>query len=512
MDQTDIIRRLSLGEGFGGIAPQRIDTHISTIFLVGDDAYKLKRALSTSYLDYATLEDRYKFCTAELDINRRTAPQIYLDVVPVHQSADGKLIVGAGPGRPIEWMVHMRRFDQENIFDNLAESGRLTPDLLVELADIIAAFHQSATIVDDCDASARIGYVIEENAKELEDKAAEIIEKPVIGLFEKLCRSRFEAVRKIIDRRGGRGFVRYCHGDLHLRNICLIDGKPTLFDAIEFNDDISHIDVLFDLAFLVMDLEHRGLQADANIVFNRYLYRTIDIDDLSVFPLYLALRAGIRAHVTAMQATSGENAEHREKLRLDANAYLRLGLRQFERTVPRLIAIGGLSGSGKSTIARAIAPDLGPAPGALVLSSDLIRKRIQGVEPTTRLDNAAYNSETDHAVYGSLMEMAEKGLKSGYSVVLDATFIDPAKWEDPSSLARKAGVQFEGFWLEANRSALRERLQKRTGDPSDATASVLERQLEKDTGDISWQRIDASQSRKTICDAIRRALAEGAVP
>ncbi|MDA0991422.1 MAG: AAA family ATPase, partial [Verrucomicrobia bacterium] len=424
MDQNEIIRRLSLGEGFDGIPPERIDTHISTIFLVGDDAYKLKRALSTSYLDYATLEDRHRFCLAELEINRRTAPQIYLDAVPVRRSSDDKLVVGDGPGRVVEWLVHMRRFAQENLFDNMAEAGRLTPALLIELADEIAAFHQSAEIVEDIDAAGRISYVIEQNTRELEDKAVGIIERWMTRLFENSCRSAFEDARNIIDARGAQGFVRHCHGDLHLRNICLIDGKPTLFDAIEFSDDISNIDVLFDLAFLVMDLEHRGLRAEANIVFNRYLYRTGDMDDLSIFPLYQALRAGIRAHVSAMAAATQKMPEDREKLQQDANSYLRLGLKQFERTAPQLIALGGVSGTGKSTIAREIAPHLGPAPGALVLSSDLMRKKILGVEPLTRLTGSAYDSETDQAVYGELMNTAMRGLESGYTVVLDATFID----------------------------------------------------------------------------------------
>lgn len=507
MNQNDIIRRLSLGEGFDGIRPERIDTHISTVFLVGTNAYKLKHALTTSYLDYSTLADRHRLCVAELNINRRTAPQIYLDVIPVRRTQDDKLMLGDGPGRPIEWLVHMRRFAQENLFDNLAEAGRLTPALMIELADEIAAFHQSAEIVEDIDAARRIIQVVEQNARELEDKAVGIIEPSMIKLFEHFCRSAFDEARNVIDRRGAQGFVRHCHGDLHLRNICLMDGRPTLFDAIEFSDDISHIDVLFDLAFLVMDLEHRGLRAAANMVFNRYLYRTGEMDDLSIFPLYQALRAGIRAHVSAMAAASRKKSEDREKLWQDANSYLRLGLKQFERTSPQLIAIGGVSGSGKSTIAREIAPHLGPAPGALVLSSDLIRKTIRGVEPLTRLTDAAYGPETDQAVYGELMSLAMSGLQSGYTVVLDATFIDPAQRQNLNIIARQADVQFKGIWLEADAAALCDRLRQRIGDPSDATISVLERQLEKDVGKIDWHRIDATQTGDEIRDSILRTVA-----
>ncbi len=506
MNQDDIIHRLSRGEGFGGVVPERIDTHISTIFLIGDDAYKLKRALVTSYLDYATLENRRRYCNAEIDINRRTAPQIYLDAVPVRLTADGEIVVGDGPGTPIEWLVHMRRFAPGCLFENLAEDGRLTPDLLIELADEIAAFHEAAEVIRDIGASWRISGVIDQIASELSDKAAEVIEPALTDLFEQSCRSGFNATRKVLDRRGATGFVRHCHGDLHLRNICLIDGKPTIFDAIEFSDDISRVDVLFDLAFLVMDLDHRGLRADANIVFNRYLYRTGDVDDLAIFPLYLALRAGIRAHVSAMAAGTQQNAEDRRRLQQDANSYLRLGLQQFETMSPQLIAIGGVSGSGKSTIAHDIAPQIGPAPGALVVSSDLMRKKLLGVEPLTRLTDTAYGPDIDQAVYDELMKIAVSVLKSGYSVVLDATFLDPAKRQKPHTIARQAGVPFNGFWLDATEAALQDRLRRRVGDPSDATISVLERQLEKDFGQLNWHRIDATEPRISIGAEIRNAI------
>jgi predicted kinase len=258
-----------------------------------------------------------------------------------------------------------------------------------------------------------------------------------------------------------------------------------------------------------MDLEHRGLRTAANIVFNRYLSRTGDVDDLSVFPLYLALPAGIRAHVSAMAAPTQKIAQDREKLQRDTQSYFHLGLHQLERSSPQLIAIGGLSGTGKSTVAREIAPHLGLAPGALVLGSDLIRKKLLGTEPLTRLTEAAYNSETDRVVYGELMKIAMKGLESGYSVVLDATFIDPIQRQKLKDIAQNAGIQLLGFWLEASAMTLRSRLQKRVDDPSDATNSVLERQLETDVGEIDWQRIDATQDCTAISAALLRAVNTG---
>jgi aminoglycoside phosphotransferase family enzyme len=413
--QDDVIRRLSTGEGLGGVSPERIDTHISTIFLVGDDVYKLKRALATSYLDYSSLEDRRRFCLAELDINRRTAPQIYLNIVPVRLTPGDDLIIGDGPGPPVEWLVHMRRFPQEALFDRLADDGGLTQAMMIGLADEIAAFHENAEISIGDSASQSIAAVIEENAAELMKYAGGPFDRAPVNAYIRSCRALYAKHKDRIDRRGSSGFVRHCHGDLHLRNICLFDGKPTLFDAIEFSDEISHIDVLFDLAFLLMDLEHRGLRSHANTVFNRYLYRTEDIDDLALLPLYLALRAGIRAHTSAMASAAAQDGENKEDLKGDAANYLRLGLRLLEPDVPSLTALGGLSGVGKSTLAQGIAPHRGRAPGALILSSDLIRKRLMGVEPLTKLSETAYVGDTNDLVYEKMMDCARRVLENGHS-------------------------------------------------------------------------------------------------
>lgn len=504
MRQDEIIRRLSSGEGFGGTRPERIDTHVSTIFLAGDDAYKLKRAVATSYLDYSTLEKRHRFCRAEVETNRRTAPGIYLGVVPVRHTAGDELVIGDGPGRPVEWLVHMRRFSEDTLFDRMAAKGVLTAPMLRDLADAIAAFHAAAEKITDGHASRRIGAVIDENALEMRKQAA-LVERATAEELDQRCRATFQAQASRIDRRGADGFLRHCHGDLHLRNICLVEGTPTLFDAIEFSDAISHIDVLYDVAFLLMDLEHRGLRPEANALFNRYLHRTRDIDDLAVLPLYLALRAGIRTHVSAMAAAASDGAA-RERLRRDATDYLRLGLRLLDGAPPALLAIGGLSGVGKSSVARRLAPGIGAAPGAVVLSSDLIRKRLLGAEPLTRLGADAYTAETDDAVYDELMDLAARALAAGRAVILDATFQDPVRRQQAEAVGRAAGVGLHGIWLEASPRRLYERLDARAGDPSDATAAVLARQLENNVGEIAWRRIDAGHPVETVSRAVGEAI------
>jgi aminoglycoside phosphotransferase family enzyme/predicted kinase len=511
MNQDEIIRRLSMGEGFNNVPPERINTHISTIFLIGDDAYKMKHAVATSYLNYASLENRHRFCQAELDINRRTAPQLYLDIVPVRVTSEDEIVLGDGPGDPVEWLVHMRRFSQDALLDSLADENRLTNPMTIDLADQIAAFHSSQVAVSDKDAASRIAFVIDENEQELLNYAGGCLDRPKVGAFNDLCRAQLTRHQSRINHRGDAGFVRHCHGDLHLRNICLLDGQPTLFDAIEFNDAISHIDILFDLAFLVMDLEHRDRRLQANLLFNRYLYRTRDIEDLALLPLYVAVRAGIRAHTTAMAAEMANDDSYKGQLERDAVRYLDQGLRTLRPQPPSLITVGGLSGSGKSTIATNIAPFTGPVPGALILSSDLIRKRQLGVEPLTQLDETAYDKETDEQVYSEILNTATRVLSQGHSVVLDATFQDPVRRQEAETVGHMPGIQFGGIWLDAAATQLHERIDSRSNDPSDATTTVLAKQLANDTGDISWTKIDADRPLEAVIESVKDALSADAI-
>jgi len=506
MQQDEIIRRLSAGEGFGGAVPERLDTHISVVFLAGDEAYKLKRAITTSYLDYGSLAARRRLCEAELAINRRTAPDLYLGVVPVTLTAGGGLVVGEGEGEVVDWLVRMRRFSQDDLFDRMAEDGRLTEPLLIELADGIARFHDAAGRVTDAAADRRIAFVIEENAEELRQYLRGDDDRAAIDRFDRASRAAFDVCRAVLARRGADGFIRHCHGDLHLRNICLYDGKPTLFDAIEFSETISHIDVLFDAAFLLMDLVHRGLRRQANAVFNRYLYRTGDIGDLAILPLFLALRAGIRAHTSAMAAQGAVDQARRDRSFATARDYLRLGIDLLQPAQPVLIAIGGLSGSGKSTVARDIAPFAGPPPGALILGTDPIRKQLWGVDPLVPLPPEAYRRATDDAVYDTLLAHATSALAAGRSVIADGTFRDPATRRAVEALAASAGAGFDGVWLEADAESLIRRVGGRTGDSSDATVPVLREQLATTAGDIEWRRVDAARPLAAVSRDVGRVL------
>lgn len=501
--QGDILALLSSPATYGGGVDKvdRIDTHISSIFIAGDRAYKLKRAVRLPFLDFSTLEQRYQACQRELLVNRRTAPQLYIGLTAITREDDGRLVLG-GEGQAEEWLLVMARFDQDALFDRRAAAGQLSWVDAKALADQIAGFHLSAERQPGWGGEPGIRFTIDTNAI--------CFARAIFGLFDPVTAGRVtEAslawlirLAPLLERRRKSGAVRHCHGDLHLGNICLLDGRPTLFDAIEFNEDFAYVDVFYDLAFLLMDLQARGLADLASVVFNRYLERTGDFDAVAALPLFLSLRAAIRAHVSAtMAATSGD-----ERQRKDARYYLDMADDYLAPPPPRLVAVGGLSGTGKSRLARDLAPLLGAAPGAVVLRSDVLRKRLMGVDPETRLGADGYTAEMTERTYQGLLDEAERILAAGHSVIADAVFARPDQREAIEAVAQRRDVPFRGLWLDADPDVLRNRVQARRNNASDATAAVLEQQLSYDLGTIGWTRIRSSGTKPQTLKAARHAL------
>ncbi len=489
--QREVIEFLSRPQSYGPTVEkvERIETHGAIVFLAGTRAYKLKRAVRFPYMDYSTPERRRAMCEAELSINRQTAPMLYEAVCPVTREADGLRIGGLGPA--VDWLVVMRRFDQEALLDRVAARGELTRDLIVAIAEAVAAFHAIAPPATAFGGAAAMAAVVDGNRASLLEAAPAILDTGAVTAFDAQCRQALAAVADLLDRRRQDGFVRRCHGDLHLGNICLIDGRPVLFDAIEFNEHIASIDTLYDFAFLLMDLEHRRLRDLANAALNAYLDTTGDDGGLAALPLFLACRAGVRAHTSAAAARAQSDEMRRRTLIDAARSYLSLAPQFLAPTAGRIVAIGGLSGTGKSTVARAIAPRLGRAPGAVVLRSDVIRKRLAGVPPTTRLDAAAYTPAVSTRVYRELAERAHRIAAAGQVVIADAVFAKPEERSLIEEAARSAAVPFTGIWLTAPAAELRARIRGRTGDASDATVAVLEQQLTYELGKIAWERVDA---------------------
>ncbi|MGH7046467.1 MAG: AAA family ATPase [Stellaceae bacterium] len=483
-----------------------VETHVSIVFLAGDHAYKLKRAVRLPYLDFSTVRRRHRACAAELALNRRTAPALYLDLRRLGRDSAGG--VGfSNRGTAVDWVVVMRRFDQALLFDALAKAGRLEPRVMDALADHIVGFHEAAERRFDWGGAAAIGAIGEENHGLLAAAQQAGFPEDRVQQLYRLWRQRLSAVAQLLDRRRDAGQVRRCHGDLHLRNICLLDGEPTLFDCLEFSERLACIDTLYDIAFLLMDLEYRGLVGHASRVLNRYLDRCGDEEGLRAMPLFLSLRAGIRAHVTATaieRAASGDAPA----MAGEARGYLDLAYRALQPPQPaRLVAIGGLSGSGKSTLAAALAPELGTMPGARLLRSDVTRKLLLGVAPETPLPNDTYHPDVTRRVYDALRQKAATALAAGYSVIIDAVSLQPDERTSFAEVARGAGVSFSGLWLDAEAEAMTSRIARRRGDASDATAAILEQQLRGDPGPIDWTRIDAGDGMDECLAAARRALA-----
>lgn len=513
-DQSEIIAFLSDPRSHDPVPArvERIDTHGAMVFLAGENAYKIKRAVHFSYMDFSTPARRRAACENEIRVNRENAPQIYLGTIAITREADGGLALG-GSGETIEWAVHMRRFDENAGLDRLAGRGALSQDLLERLARSIAAAHERAPRRPNFDQGRSFAAILAQERDEF-DAVPELFSPQRADELVAASRRALERLAASLDARAADGFVRQCHGDLHLANIVLIDGEPVLFDAIEFDDAIATVDVLYDLAFLLMDLDMRGMRAAANLVFNGYLKSAREdahFDALAAMPLFLATRAAIRARVTASRmevagAAAGGDGGRRADMEAEARRYFDAASAYLAPDPPRLVAIGGLSGTGKTTLARRLAPFIGAAPGAVHMRSDVERKALFGIGETERLGPDGYAREITERVYRRLEEGAARVIRAGHGFVADAVYSTPQERSDIEAAARRAGAAFTGLWLEAGEQVLIERVKARRGDASDADAGVVRQQLERGTGAIAWKRIPAGGEIETVVKSALGAL------
>ncbi len=485
-----------------GAPVARIDTHAATVFLAGERALKIKRAVRFAFLDYSTLAKRKAACEAEIEVNRAFAAQIYRRVVAITRAPDGSLAID-GEGTPVEWAVEMRRFDETQTLDHLAEAGQIDDALADALGRAVARAHAAAPVAKAAGFIDELAEIIAQNDNELR-ASPELFSAQAVAALTRATRAALARMRALLATRERAGLVRRCHGDLHLGNIALIDGAPVLFDAIEFDSRIATGDVLYDLAFLLMDLIERALRHPANIVLNRYLNETRraeDLDALAALPLFMSLRAAIRAKVTAARRTRDGAREMTEQ---GARDYFALAAKLLLPAKPTLVAVGGLSGTGKSLLARALSPDLLPEPGAVVLRSDIERKALFGVPETDRLPETAYARDVTTQVYAALAMKARRVLAAGHSAIVDAVF---AQRDERAAIAQAAaGVAFNGLFLTADLATRLGRVGRRKGDASDADAAVARAQEQYDVGAMDWLEIDASGDPAETLQRAKAAL------
>lgn len=502
-DQAAVFALLQRPETYGRDAPvTRIDTHAASVFLCGPDAYKVKRAVRYPFLDFSTLEKRHAACAAELAVNRENAPGLYLGLVPVTCGPAG-LALG-GTGEVVEWAVHLARFDETQTLDRLAGAG-FPESLLAALATRILESHARAPIHREPEVTQAFAREARSTLDDLR-RGAPILPPERIAAYADAALATLAAVTPLMEARREAGGVRRCHGDLHLRNIVLLDGAPVLFDAIEFNEALATCDTLYDLAFLLMDLLHRGLTREACLLLNRLLWAVPEVEreleGLALLPLFLSLRAAIRAKVALdLARLGGAGAE------TEAQAYFAT----VERLLaaggpPRLVAVGGLSGTGKSTLAARLAPAFGAAPGAVHLRSDIERKRLLGCGELERLPPEAYGEEVTARTYARLCTLAGLALAAGRSVVVDAVHARPEERTAIAAVAHAHGAAFTGLWLEAPADLLRTRVAARRNDASDATPEVVDRQAGYDIGQMDWTRLDAGGAGEALGDSALRLI------
>ena len=474
--------------GLPGAAVEHVETHAAHVFLCGDRAFKIKKDVKLPYLDFSTVELRRAVLQRELEINRSFAPDIYITLIEAE-------------GEPV---LVMKRFAAESALSWRVNHGGIDDQLSAALAKTVAESHRIAPRAKEPGADIMAG--LGSQLSKAFTASPDLFPGPAANEFNASYKIALGNLKPLLNQRGEIGLVRRCHGDIHCANIVVLDGRPVLFDAIEFSEKIGTIDVLYDLAFLIMDLLRHGQSRAANLVLNRYLHlrRTEeDISGLRAFPLFLATRSGVRALVTADLVHELPVSEG-SKYSNTTHDYFQATLEFLKPAEAQLICVGGLSGTGKSTLTAALSPTTGPAPGAIHIRSDVERKVLAGVAESERLGPEHYSPSNSLKVYEALFDRANRALTAGRAVVIDAVFAHESERNAAESLARRRGVSFRGLWLQARPEILKARVTLRFGDASDATPEVIDAQLGYDLGNMAWTGIDASGSPEEVLARVMR--------
>lgn len=465
-----------------------IETHISWVILTPTDAWKIKKPVKFDFADFSTLELRKHFCEEELRLNRRLAPELYLGVVPITGSVESPEIAGAGEA--IDYAVHMRRFPDDALLTHVIERGELQRDQIIDLAENVARFHQAEASVDPASGlgrSASIWQAVTENFRFLKEHLTDQRQRDLVNEVEIAANATWLKLQPVYEERRRNGFVRECHGDMHLGNMVLIDGRVTVFDGIDFNPNFRWIDVMQEVAFVVMDLRRRGHEELGSEFLNHYCELTGDYAGVQLLPFFVSYLALVRAKITEIeveqhiseqpQSSASQQASRSANEVNDVHGQLmdllKLGRDAIQPQRPMLMITHGFSGSGKSSVTSELIGQL----GAIRIRSDVERKRPQ----TPKLSGVEmYSSTARSAVYDDLANKAGVILRAGQSVIVDATFLKESDRQLLQDVAREPQARFVIADFEAPIEILKQRIQKRQqrgSDASDADVDVLEQQL-----------------------------------
>jgi uncharacterized protein len=461
------------------VAPvQLIQTHVSYVLLTGQYAYKLKKPVDFGFLDYSSLEKRKHFCEEELRLNQRAAAELYLEVLPITKTVTGAGVRYhlAGSGEVVDYTVKMRQFPQGALLTELFDRDQLTDELLQQLARVIAEFHLSTYTDDRIRSFGEVAQVREAFDQNFEQTVHYIGGPQTQQQFDETqayCDRFFAEKQELFVDRMRNNWIRECHGDSHLRNICYWQGKLLLFDCIEFNEPFRFVDVMFDIAYIVMDLEARHRPDLSALFLNSYVEQTGDWEGLQVLPIYVSRQTYVRAKVTSFLLDDPTVPEsEKQKAFATAATYYRMAWDYTQPRQGRLFVMSGLSGSGKSTTARHLAKRL----GAIHIRSDAVRKHLAGIPLHQRGGNEWYTPEWNQKTYDRLLNLGIKLANQGYTVVLDAKY-DRQQWRSAVvDVATTHHLPLQILHCTAPPEVLRDRVQQRTGDIADATADILAQQ------------------------------------
>lgn len=484
-----------------------IETHISWVLLAGEFVYKIKKPLDLGFLDFSTLDKRRFYCEEEIRLNRRTAPAIYLDALAIRGAPGSPSF--ERDGEPIEYAVRMRRFDVAAGFDHLLADGRLEPDHVLDLGRRLARLHRIADVASpdrDFGNFSSVADPMRDNFRVLDELLDNEPAARRLETLHKWTEGRLEQLSPLIERRRRDGRIRECHGDAHLGNVALIDGRATLFDCIEFSEDLRWIDVVSDLAFTVMDLRDRGAPGFAWLLLDEYLARSGDYPGIELLPLYMVYRALVRAKVNAFRLEDDD--ADRSGVLAEIDGYLSLAEQISGEQRAAVVITMGVSGSGKSWLARRLVEHA----GLVRMRTDVERKRLHGLDPEDSSNSGIgadlYSDEATERTYRRMVELAEPLLRAGIPALVDATCLKQWQRRLFRDLAREHEVTFAIVHCHADQAVLERRIEQRDeagDDPSEAGLEVLAHQKR------SMEPLDESEQADALIldtgarDSTRRA-------